>query len=346
MSQRPHMESPSGRRWLADDIGIVVIGRNEGKRLISCLRSIEPRKCATVYVDSGSTDGSVAVAESLGATVVRLDAARPFTAARARNEGFAALKTLKQDIRFVQFVDGDCELDAGWLATAQAFILQREDAAVVCGRRRERDPEASVYNWLCDVEWDTPTGESSACGGDSLVRIEAFEAVGGFKSQMTAGEEPELCLRLRLTGWKIWRLDTEMTRHDASMTRFSQWWHRAVRSGYGYAEGFSLQAGSPTPIWKKELARAAVWGGFAPATIMLCALVKPVAIAAALVYPLQIGRIALRKGAMTPRSWVYAMFMMIAKFAEFQGILKYLRWRWHDQPAALIEYKRSGVRTP
>ena len=113
-------------------------------------------KIATVYVDSGSTDQSVSAAERLGATVLSLDISQPFSAARARNEGFATLKLLSPEVRFVQFVDGDCELDADWLETAVNFVAQHADVALVCGRRREKSPHASIYNWLCDMEWNTP----------------------------------------------------------------------------------------------------------------------------------------------------------------------------------------------
>jgi GT2 family glycosyltransferase len=327
---------------LADDVGIVVIGRNEGERLIGCLASIDPRKVITVYVDSGSTDDSVTAAERLGALVVRLDMTQPFTAARARNEGFTALKMLRPELRFVQFVDGDCELDPGWLTTALAFIAERKDIAVVCGRRRERFPNASVYNWLCDLEWDTPAGEAKACGGDSLVRTAAFEAVDGFRSRLIAGEEPEFCLRLRQMDWNIWRLDVEMTRHDAAITRFGQWWRRAVRSGYAYAEVYQLHASSPTAIWKWELMRPVFWGGLMPLVILIGVFATPVAFAASLVYPLQICRIALRHGATRPRSWAYALFMTLAKFAEFQGVLKYLWCRWRGNTTELIEYKHAS----
>ena len=54
-------------------IGVVVIGRNEGERLRRCLESLGPHLAATVYVDSGSADGSVALARSLGAETVELD---------------------------------------------------------------------------------------------------------------------------------------------------------------------------------------------------------------------------------------------------------------------------------
>jgi GT2 family glycosyltransferase len=321
-----------------NDVGVVAIGRNEGERLIGCLASIKPDTDNIVYVDSGSSDGSIAAAEQVGASVIALDLDRPFTAARARNEGFAVLRALKPDIRFVQFVDGDCILVKGWLDKAFAVIEQRPDTAVVCGRRRERDPSASTYNLLCDLEWNTPIGEALACGGDALMRVEAFEAVGGYRPQLIAGEEPELCVRLREKGWKIWRLDAEMTQHDAAMTRFDQWWTRMVRSGYAFAAVSRLHRTSPFGIWKRETGRAVFWGGLLPVTICLATLIHPVALAIALAYPLQICRIAFARGPTCTQSWTYALFMMIAKLAEFQGILKF--WLQRDRQAvALIEYK-------
>jgi len=322
-----------------DDIGVVAIGRNEGQRLIGCLESIRSHTSNIVYVDSGSTDGSVLAAEKIGAFVVTLDLKQPFTAARARNEGFAALKELKPDIRFVQFVDGDCIFARGWLDKALAFIEQRIDTAIVCGRRRERHPTASVYNFLCDLEWDSPIGEALACGGDALVRVEAFDAVGGFRPQLIAGEEPELCVRLRESGWKIWRLDAEMTLHDAAMTRFGQWWVRAVRSGHAFSEVSWLHRASPFGIWRRETARAIFWGGLLPATVCLGALIHPAILWGALTYFLQICRIAVARGPTLSTSWKYALFASLAKFAEFQGILKFWWRQWVRQPATLIEYK-------
>src|SRR5262249_17497867 len=136
-----------------EDVGIVVIGRNEGERLALCLASIRKYTPTVVYVDSGSTDGSVTTAEKIGAHIVQLDPSCPFTAARARNEGFTAMKSSRRDVRFVQFIDGDCTMEEGWLIKARDFLDQHNNVAVVCGRRRERYPSASIYNSLCDLEW-------------------------------------------------------------------------------------------------------------------------------------------------------------------------------------------------
>lgn len=322
------------------ELGVVVIGRNEGQRLARCLQSLAERTDSVVYVDSGSTDGSVALAQSLGVQVLALDLRIPFTAARARNEGFAALLRSEPGLHWVQFVDGDCEVAPRWLATAQPFLQQHADVAVVCGRRRERFARQTPYNLLCDMEWDTPVGEAKACGGDALMRVQAFDAVGGFRPGLIAGEEPELCVRLRAAGWKVWRLDAEMTLHDAAMTRFSQWWRRSQRAGFAYAEGAQLHGGPPERHWVQESRRAWLWGLGVPLVVVLACLVLGAwGLLVLAVYPLQVVRLA-RRGQRTPKeNWLQAVFLVIGKFPEMLGQLKF--WRQHllAGKSTLIEYK-------
>jgi glycosyltransferase involved in cell wall biosynthesis len=321
------------------DVGVVIIGRNEGSRLIDCLTSVRSHAQCIVYVDSGSTDGSTQAAGRFGAHVVELKTDQPFTAARARNEGLAALKKLKPDVKLVQFIDGDCELDKDWLTIAANFIRLRGDIAVVCGRRRERNPSESIYNRLCDIEWDTAVGQTTGCGGDSLMRIEPFEAVGGFRGTLIAGEEPELCLRLREKGWKIWRLDAEMTRHDAAIKRWGQWWARTVRFGYAMAEVSQLHWQSPLGIWKKELARAIFWGGLLPISIVVGSVLHPAIIFALLIYPIQVCRIALVHSPTGKLYWSYATLLTLGKFAELQGVTRFFRSRLLRHSDKIIEYK-------
>jgi GT2 family glycosyltransferase len=307
-------------------VGIVMIGRNEGERLMACLHSITPLGLPMVYVDSASTDGSQAAARRAGALVVDLDLARPFTAARARNEGALALIARAPGLRYIQFIDGDCALARGWLETAQHFLDGAPDYAVACGRRRERRPAASLYNRMADIEWDTPIGDAGACGGDSLVRIAAYQAVGGFDATLIAGEEPELCSRLSLAGWRIRRLDAEMTVHDAAMTRLAQYWHRAVRSGFGYAQAWQTTRRRPQPLYARELLRAALWT-LLPLVLSIVGglMVHPAAwLIAPALYTLQIGRMAVRDGAGEALSWQRAGLLTLGKAAEALGALRYL----------------------
>src|SRR5687767_3717223 len=129
-------------------VGVVVIGRNEGERLQRCLTSVMRDSAAVVYVDSGSTDNSIEMAQLLGAEVVQLDELQPFTAARSRNAGIARLQCLWPGTDCVQVIDGDCELVQGWIEAALEVMLANPKAAVVCGRRRERQPQTSIYNQL------------------------------------------------------------------------------------------------------------------------------------------------------------------------------------------------------
>jgi glycosyltransferase involved in cell wall biosynthesis len=325
---------------MASGIGVVVIGRNEGQRLERCLASLVGRAQQIVYVDSGSTDGSVQLALKLGVEVVELDMTIPFTAARARNEGFACVKRLFPTVRYVQFVDGDCEVVAGWLARAQAFLDAQPEVAVVCGRRRERFPQRSIYNLMCDLEWDTPVGEARACGGDALMRADAFAAVSGFRPDLIAGEEPELCVRLRAKGWKVWRLADEMTLHDAAMTRFSQWWRRTLRGGYAFAEGAFLHGSTPERHWRRESRRAWFWGLLIPLlTLITCMLIGGAGLLLLLVYPLQVVRLARRGDGASRNNWVLAFFLVLGKFPEMLGQIKFLLNRFGAGKSALIEYK-------
>ncbi|MCU0910141.1 MAG: glycosyltransferase [Rhodobacteraceae bacterium] len=313
-------------------IAAVLIGRNEGARLVAALASVPPGVSPVIYVDSGSTDGSVAAAEAAGARVVRLDLTRPFTAARARNEGFAALGPDLPDL--VQFIDGDCTLAPGWVETAAAFLAATPGAAVACGRRRERFPEASVWNRLCDAEWDTPVGQARACGGDAMMRAAAFAEVGGFAASLIAGEEPELCVRLRAAGWEVWRLDAEMTLHDAAMTRFGQWWKRMRRGGHAFAEGAALHGRPPERHFVREMRSALVWGlGVPLAAVAGVAAFGPWGLLALLAWPLQVLRLAPRLGL------VRAGFLTLGKVPEAIGVAEYWLRRLRGRPAGLIEYK-------
>jgi glycosyltransferase involved in cell wall biosynthesis len=320
-------------------VGFVVIGRNEGQRLLVCLRSIPPG-VPVVYVDSGSTDGSVEAARALGVEAVELDLSIPFTAARARNAGFARLIARAEPPTYVQFVDGDCELLADWTQRAVRFLDETPSSCAVVGRLRERFPDRSVYNRLCDMEWEGAPGEIRSCGGIAMYRVPSLTAVGGFREDLIAGEEPELCVRLRAAGFRLHRIDADMALHDAAMTRFSQWWRRAVRSGFAFAQGRDVQGKSPDRLGVAESRRIWVWGFAAPLAIVLAAvLVSPWCLLAFAIYPLRILRIALRLPRGFADNVLRATFLVVGSFPEFLGQLRFLWRKRRDAPPVLIEYK-------
>ncbi|MCF7999466.1 MAG: glycosyltransferase [Methylovulum sp.] len=322
-------------------LGIVIIGRNEGERLRACIKSAINATEAVVYVDSGSTDNSVELAKELGAEIVGLDLSIPFTAARARNAGFDHLISHYPSLTYVQFIDGDCELVENWLQQGIGFLNTNTQFAVVCGRRRERFPNASIYNLICDIEWDTAIGEAKSCGGDALMRVDALQSVNGFNDSLIAGEEPELCARLRQSGWRISRINAEMTLHDAAIKYFSQWWKRCKRTGYGITAG-CLMDGLIRDYWLKQAKSIIIWGCILPLFIFLGCFYSLFFLIVLAVYPAQAMRIAIFKTHRIRSSYhkgIYGFFVILSKFPQLYGMLHFIVDKYQKRKAVIIEYK-------
>lgn len=344
-------------------LAVVVIGRNEGDRLVRCLESLAPDSVPVVYVDSGSTDGSADRARRLGAEVIELDSARPFSAARARNEGLDRCLSMNPATWAVMFVDGDCTVDPGWLARAAAELNDRPELAVVCGRLREIDPGRSIFNRLADLEWDAPLGLVEACGGIAVYRVADFYRVGGFDAAARAGEEPELCRRLRAAGRLVARIDAPMARHDLHMTRLAQWWRRQERFGY---HGLALERqfaapigldGRPMPsLFGDAIRRSRIWGIGWPVLVVAGVTGSwlasgPIAALAAGVLGLAILALQTIRLAWRVRSRVrgasdalaYGALMLLDKWANLAGQAHYLLDRRAGRGPRLIEYRTLGA---
>ena len=330
-------------------LGIVAIGRNEGTRLRLCLESLRGFHGPMIYVDSNSTDSSVSLARDFGVNVLEIDPTKPMSAARARREGFRQLLSEHPNLELVFFVDGDCQVAPGWIEAATTFLNEHKEVAAVCGRRREQHPEHSVYNRLCDEEWDTPIGEAQAVGGDGVYRCDAYREVGEFNASVPAGEEPELCKRLRDGGWKIWRLDAEMTVHNAAITQFGQWWKRQLRTGYA---GLDVERRFQLQIFDRNIKSACFWGLGVPLTVLASAIMLSFIIsgwwglgcllAASLVISLQTLRIA-KRARQRDYNWKHSLevgfFTMAAKLPIALGVVKQVVETALGKQARLIEYK-------
>jgi GT2 family glycosyltransferase len=327
-------------------MAIIVIGRNEGERLRRCLGSAIGRAPVVVYVDSGSTDGSVELARGLGASIVELDPSIPFSAGRARNAGVDRVLVLQSEVEFVQFVDGDCELVAEWLGQGVRALRGDPGLAAVCGRVRELNPEKSVYNRLCALEWNAPEGETRFCGGNAMVRVRAFREAGGFDPALIAGEEPELCVRLRMRGWKVARLDSEMVLHDAAMTRFAQWWRRSLRAGWAYAEGAAMHGSSPERHCVRESCSILFWGALLPSAALLLPWASgALGLLLFAGYPLLAARVfraSRRRGFSREDARLQALFIVLAKFPQAIGQLQFASLRVLGKRRRIVEWRGTN----
>jgi GT2 family glycosyltransferase len=325
-------------------IAAVVIGRNEGDNLKLSLQSVRLAGLSVVYADSGSTDGSAALARDLGFRTVELDPSRPFSAARGRNEGLE--EALKHgSIKYVLFLDGDCILQPDFPPAAVRIFEQNPDCAIVTGHLSERHPEASIYNRLCAIEWRGPAGKienMNGLGGIMLARVSALREVGGFNEQAIAGEEPDLGVRLGLAGYSVIKIDRDMASHDAQMTRFSQWWTRAVRGGHALAHRYARHGRTRFKDGVRELRSDLFWGLALPLLILVLLWpTRGLSLLLAVAYPLQGWRMYrryLRSGLSPGDASLATRFILLGKFAEVVGIMRYcvnrVRGRFH-----IIEYK-------
>jgi GT2 family glycosyltransferase len=332
---------------IAAQIGAVVIGRNEGDRLRRCLEALQRYTQTIVYVDSGSTDGSVAAARARGVEVVDLDLSIPFTAARARNAGFEALRLRYPQLLYVQFLDGDCEVVPGWFEAAAAALAADADRVAVCGWRNERYPERSPYNQICDVEWHMgPVGEITQFGGDVMLRASALAAVGGYNAAVVAAEDDELSVRLRQAGGHLHRIDHDSTLHDANITQLAQWWQRAKRCGYAYAQVNALHGAPPERKFAREVRRSLLWGAVVPLTALGLALpTQGWSLLVLARYPVAALRTVVatrRQGKPWASSIPWGLSCGVSAFPEAAGIGKFHADRLFHQPAQIIEYKRPS----
>jgi GT2 family glycosyltransferase len=326
-------------------LSVVVIGRNEGERLARCLDSIASMRpiqgfTETIYVDSGSSDGSMERAAQFDVAPISLVSNHPCAAA-GRNAGW---RTAKAPIVF--FLDGDTVLERDFVADSMSEFDDPR-IAVVFGHRREIHPQQSLFNRVLDLEWITPPGPADFCGGDALIRREVLERLGGYDERLIAGEEPDLCRRIRAEGYTVLHVDRPMSLHDIAMTRFSQYWRRGLRGGYAYAEVSARYRDTVLPLWSREARRNLLQGGLmlliaggAPLlSIAVCSLI-PVLIGLAVIALLAM-RTALRyrwKSTQLTTRLLYGLHSHLVHVPILFGQLKYYMDRYLNKTARLIEY--------
>jgi cellulose synthase/poly-beta-1,6-N-acetylglucosamine synthase-like glycosyltransferase len=297
------------------------------------------------YVDSDSADDSVDRANRAEVRIIQLRPQRP-CAALARNAGWNAATS-----EIVLFLDADTELAPDFVADSIG-AFRDPHIAVVFGDRREGNPRASVFTRVLDLDWLQAPGAADFCGGDAVMRRSALQDVNGFDETLIAGEEPELCWRLRSRGWQVVHVDRTMAAHELGITRLSQYWRRAVRTGYGYAEVSERFRYTESPLWRAEVKRNRINGVVILLLIMgslvLGAMRRsaiPIMVAISIFIALAV-RTAVRnrwKGADSVTLFLYGLHSHFQQIPILLGQIKYHWQRWRGVSSELIEYKTSFV---
>jgi cellulose synthase/poly-beta-1,6-N-acetylglucosamine synthase-like glycosyltransferase len=244
----------------------------------------------------------------------------------------------------ILFLDGDTILDADFPLAALAELEKDAANAAAWGHRREFCGCVSVYVRVLDLDWVYEPGETLFFGGDVLVRRAALESVGGFDEKLIAGEEPEMCRRMRNNSWRIQHIDVPMTLHDLAITRFSQYWRRATRAGYAFASVSARFRATSDPFWSSDARRNRIRGLF-----WLLSPILALAISVWLLSPLPLALWLLLLVSVTLRSaWLsrwksndrktlilYGLHSHLQQVPIFLGQLQYLT----NRDRKLMEYK-------
>lgn len=326
-------------------IGVVVIGRNEALRLRDVLARSAGAGVPIVYVDSASTDDSVRIARDSDVETIVLDDSMPMSAARARNAGAEYLSRIADPPELLQFIDGDCLLQNGWLDAAAQALQSDPDLGAVCGWRREADPRRNVFHEIVDMEWQMgEIGSVDDFAGDVMIKRAAFDAAGGYNPAVMAGEDTEFSSRLRAVGYTISRLDFVSTIHDINMSSARQWWQRSVRSGLGYgivAEGHRRT----DQLFLADAKRVALWGFVAP-VIALAAL--PRTRVPAMLFGARLAISSVRAAQSIPAdraSWrqrlLWGASCTTSAIPAAVGLGQYFRLRLRSEAPTLVEYKHA-----
>ncbi len=326
-------------------VSVVIIGRNEGQRLQRCISSVHEACWGTLrhdiwYVDSRSTDNSLAQAQAQGAQTLVLPAG-PMCAAKARNLGWQSAAG-----EFILFLDGDTELHPDFVNQALAALADSSLCAA-WGHRRESNPQQSLYTRVLDLDWIYPPGITPYFGGDVLVCRSALAQVGGFDATLNAGEEPELCARLRAKGWKILHIDAPMTRHDLAVRSFKAYARRCYRSGIAYAEVTHRMQTLGDALWQHEARRDLVHGLLYVTAPLLLVLAFALHVLAGVLLA-ALGLAVVLRSAWRCRARAdghvllalqYALHSHVQKIPAFFGQLAWKRAHARRQRLALVDYK-------
>lgn len=186
-----------------------------------------------------------------GARVIEVGPDGPLTPGGNRNRGCEGATT-----EWLCLLDGDIELEEGFLSRALVFLESRPEVAGFAGHLDERHWRGGrVVGGDHDLYRIGSGGEIRVLGAAWLCRRLAFDQVGGFDPALPAEEDFEICVRLRRAGWKLWTESEVMGWHDCAPRPSVHELVRRWRSGLYAGQGLALRRAWGKPEFTELLAR-------------------------------------------------------------------------------------------
>ncbi|WP_314140680.1 glycosyltransferase [Buttiauxella noackiae] len=227
---------------------------NEAKCIEKTIDSIQQQIAAyphkIIVADSLSTDNTQQLASAKGVTVVSLTQPVDRCCGVGHQLGY-----LYSEGEYLLLMDGDMELEKGFIDSALTFLETHPEYAGVAGTVEMDD--AANYEFKSRkqrLHEIYPIGDCDHLGGGGLYRRVAIEKIGYLTNRnLHAFEEAELGMRLIHAGYKLHRLDVPYFSHTShNMPTFKLLMYR-WRSGYNQATGELLRSAWGKPYLRDVL---------------------------------------------------------------------------------------------
>lgn len=258
-------------------VSIIIKTLNEAERLPATLESALAAAGPdgeVIVADSGSTDGTVEIAQRHGVTLVQIAPSEQPSCGLGPQLGYQYSKG-----DYLCLMDGDMLLDPEFLGKAVAFLEANPDVGGVGGRVVEMNLENLEFaRRMSRGGAEYNAGPVDRLNGGGLYRREAVASVGYLSDRNLHGyEEFDLGVRMRQVGWGLHRLDTPFVQHFGYRMNAYALLLRRWRSKYLYGTGEVLRAATGKPhLWSllRDIRELRLWaavyaGALALALILL-----------------------------------------------------------------------------
>jgi glycosyltransferase involved in cell wall biosynthesis len=202
-------------------ISFIIIGRNEGWKITTCLesvfRAIENNMlvdCDVIFVDSKSSDDSVQRAKKFkGARIFQITG--QYNAAVARNIGGSEAKG---DVLF--FLDGDMELESNFIA--EALKLIKSGIKYFSGQIKEvfYDEDWQILGSRIAFPSNKLNRFDLTNGGAYGITRELWNLAEGMKTKYTKSQDIDLAYRLVRKGFPLFRSDVTFVTHHTKQYNY------------------------------------------------------------------------------------------------------------------------------
>jgi glycosyltransferase involved in cell wall biosynthesis len=216
-------------------VSIIVPTKNSSRTLAACLRSIKGQTypdLEVIVVDGNSSDSTINLAESYGATVIALDAERT----TAKNMG-----TSKSRGDFLLYLDSDMVLDATVVENCVRLCSGNKNVAGII------IPERSVGTsfWVRVRDFERSLYEGSRIESARFFRKDIVQQVGGFDEGVVFFEESTLPQKIEAIGLDITARVSSYIFHDENGFNLRKWLRKKryyVNSAKAYSAKYSVYA--------------------------------------------------------------------------------------------------------